>query len=80
MKSENAQFDWLKTHTLLLSTFRFSKQKKFKMDDKASISGYKKPQCKKFLTTDEVLTALFDSDNDSDGSVLIVKPLLVRNS
>ena len=27
-----------------------------------------KPQCKKFLKTDEVLTQLFNSDNDSDGS------------
>ena len=44
------------------------------MDDRVRTSGYKKPQCKKFLTTDEVLTALFDSDNDS------VKPLEVRNS
>ena len=38
------------------------------MDDRVRTSGYKKPQCKKFLTTDEVLAALFDSDNDSDGS------------
>ena len=38
------------------------------MADQASITGYKKPQCKKSLTTDEVLTLLFDSNNDSDGS------------
>ena len=31
-----------------------------------STSGYKTPQCKKLLTSDEVLTALFDSDNDLD--------------
>ena len=37
------------------------------MADQASTSGYIKRQCKKFLTTDEVLTALFDSDNDSNG-------------
>ena len=56
-------------HSVLLSTLRFlKKKKKFKMDDRVRTSGYKKPQCKKFLTTDEVLAALFDSDNDSDGS------------
>ena len=38
------------------------------MTDQASISGYKEPQYKKFLTFDEVLTALFDSENVSDGS------------
>ena len=38
------------------------------MADQASASGYKKPQCKKFLKTDQVLTQLFNSDNDSDGS------------
>ena len=36
------------------------------MSDQASTSGYREPQCKKFLTTDEVLTELFDSDNNSD--------------
>ena len=61
-------FEWLEAHSLLLSTLRFSKQKKFKITDQASTSGYKKPQCKTFLTTDEVLTALFIWDNDSDGS------------
>ena len=53
---------------VLLFTLRFSKQQKFKTADQVSTSGYKKPQWKKFLTTDEVLTAIFDSDNDSDGS------------
>ena len=38
------------------------------MTDQASTSGYKEPQYKKFLTFDEVLTALFDSENVSDGS------------
>ena len=38
------------------------------MTDQTSTSGYKKPLCKKFLTTDEVLTTLFHSGNDSDGS------------
>ena len=53
---------------MLLSFLRFSKQKKkkIKMPDQASTSGYREPQCKKFLTTDEVLTELFDSDNNSD--------------
>ena len=54
------------------------------MTDQASTSGYKKPLCKKFLTTDEVLTALFDSGNDSDGSEIslckVVKPLQVKSS
>lgn len=45
----------------------FSKQKEIKMNDYASKNGYKKPQCKRLLTTDEVLTALFDSGKDSDG-------------
>ena len=45
-----------------------NKKKKFKLALQASISAYKKPQCKKLLTTDEVLTSLFDSNNDSDGS------------
>ena len=36
------------------------------MVDQATTSGYKKPQCKTFLITDEVLTVLFDSGNDSD--------------
>ena len=38
------------------------------MTDQATTSGYKKPQCKTFLTTDEVLTVLFDLGNDSDRS------------
>ena len=46
----------------------FQNKKKFKLTDQASISGYKKPQCKKLLTTGEVLTSLFNSNNDSDGS------------
>ena len=46
----------------------FQNKKKFKMADQASTSGYKEPQYKKFLTTDEVLTAFFDSENVSDGS------------
>lgn len=37
------------------------------MNDYASKNGYKNPQCKRFLTTDEVLTALFNSEKDSDG-------------
>ena len=40
----------------------FQQQKKFKMAGQACASVYKKPQCKNFLTTDEVLTALLDSD------------------
>ena len=48
--------------------FQNKTKKTINMADQASTSGYKKPQCKKFLKTDEVLIQLFNSDNDSDGS------------
>ena len=54
----------MKAHSVLLSTLRVSKQTQIKMADQASTSGYKKPQRKMFWTTDKVLTALFNSDND----------------
>ena len=38
------------------------------MLDQPGPSGYKKTQEKKFLTTDEVLTALFEAESDSDVS------------
>ena len=45
----------------------FKTKKKTKTADQASTSGYKKLQCKKVLTTDQVLAALIDSENNSDG-------------
>ena len=54
-------------------------KKKFKMTDQACAGGYKKPECKNFLTTDEVLTALFDSDNDSNGlGTAIMQPRSIQ--
>lgn len=40
----------------------FQQKKNFKMAGQACTNVYKKPQCKTFLTTDEILTALLDSD------------------
>lgn len=38
------------------------------MSDEPGCSGYKEPQPKRFLTTNEVLNALFEADSDSDVS------------
>ena len=60
---------WLveSTFSVIMYLLNLKTKTEIKTADKASTSDYKKPQCKKVLTIDQVLAALLESENDSDG-------------